>query len=327
LPAYAAGIAPNDAIAPAITTLASGIWTTRFSPVCPCVGATTTRAVSHAASRTVCDTGRVVSSSKSAARAGSRCEYAATFGGASDSVVAEPATTTTTTSTTTTTTTVPVETTSTSTTTTVPPDPFETFVANIHPDIRILDAYDEPDGDPAVFEYAITNPTYFGNPLALMVADEAQDGEWLRVQIPVRPNGTEAWIHAADAEITSHRFRAEVNLTARAVTVWDGPDVVVETTAVIGKQATPTPLGSFFVNDLIEKWDTSAYGPYIRSLSGFSEAIETFRGGIPVIAIHGTNRPDLMGGAHPNGCIRIPNDVIQALAETVPIGTPVDIVA
>ncbi|MDW3219070.1 MAG: L,D-transpeptidase [Acidimicrobiales bacterium] len=237
-------------------------------------------------------------------------------------------TSTSTTTTTTTTSTVPPTTTAAPvTTSTVPADPYETFVANIREEVTILDAYETPDGEPAVFEFAVGNPTYFGNQLALMITDRTDDGEWLKVQIPVRPNGTEAWIRAADAEITSHRFRAEVNLTARAVTVWDGADLVVETTAVIGKEATPTPLGSFFVNDLIEKWDTSAYGPYILSLSGFSEAMDTFGGGVPVIAIHGTNRPDLMGGAHSNGCIRIPNDVVRVLADTVPIGTPVDIVA
>ena len=111
------------------------------------------------------------------------------------------------------------------------------------------------------------------------------------------------------------------------MTVWDGPAVVVETTAVIGSPSTPTPLGSFFVNDFIEKYEGSAYGPHILSLSGFSEALETFGGGIPVIAIHGTNRPELMGGAHSNGCIRIPNEVVEVLADTVPVGTPVDIVA
>lgn len=249
---------------------------------------------------------------------------------AEESVAASTTTTSTTTSTTTTTTTstVPATTTApTVTTSTIPPDPYETFVATIREEVTLLDAYEEPDGEPAVFEFAISNPTYFGNELALMITDRTDDGEWLKVQVPIRPNGTEAWIPAADAVITSHRFRAEVNLTARAVTVWDGADLVVETTAVIGKESTPTPLGSFFVNDLVEKWDTSAYGPYILSLSGFSEAMETFGGGIPVIAIHGTNRPDLMGGAHSNGCIRIPNDVIRVLADTVPIGTPVDIVA
>ena len=227
----------------------------------------------------------------------------------------------------TTTTVAPTTTESTTTTTTTPVDPYETFVANIVDGVDRLAAFDEPDGEPATFEFAITKPSYFGNPLALMITDRTDDGRWLKVQIPVRPNGTEAWIRAEDADITSHRFRAEVNLTERAVTVWDGPDVVLETVAVIGKESTPTPLGSFFVNDFVEKYEGSAYGPHILSLSGFSEALETFGGGIPVIAIHGTNQPELMGGAHSNGCIRVPNDVVEVLVDTVPIGTPVDIVA
>ena len=213
------------------------------------------------------------------------------------------------------------------TTTTVPPDPYETFVANIKQQITVLEAFEDPDGEPARFEFAITNPTFFGNPLVLMITDRTNDHRWLKVQIPVRPNGTEAWIRADDADVTSHRYRAEINVTTRSVTVWNGEDLVVQTEAVVGKSSTPTPLGRFFVNDLVEKFDGSAYGPYILSLSGFSEALETFAGGIPVIAIHGTNRPDLMGGAHSNGCIRIPNDVIRVLAETVPMGTPVDILA
>lgn len=211
--------------------------------------------------------------------------------------------------------------------TTVALDPYETFVAHINDDVTVLEAFDAPDGDPAELEFSITNPTFFGNPLALMVTDRSDDGDWLRVQIPVRPNGTEAWIRAADAEQVSHRYRAQIRLGDRALTVWDGDSVVVETVTVIGKPASPTPLGSFFVNDFVEKWEGSAYGPHILSLSAFSEAMETFAGGVPVIAIHGTNRPDLMGGAHSNGCIRVPNEIVTLLADTVPIGTPVDIVA
>lgn len=211
--------------------------------------------------------------------------------------------------------------------TTVPVDPDETLVADIRDEVSVLSTFVEPDGEPAVFEYEITNPTYFDNRLTLMVTDRTDDGRWLRVQVPVRPNGSEAWIRAEDAEVRTHRYRAEVDLTERAVTVWNGDEVVASTGAVIGKDTTPTPVGRFFVNDLVEKWDGSAYGPYILSLSGFSEALETFNGGVPVIAIHGTNRPDLLGGAHSNGCIRIPNDVVELLASTVPMGTPVDIVA
>ncbi|MEZ5165067.1 MAG: L,D-transpeptidase [Acidimicrobiales bacterium] len=132
---------------------------------------------------------------------------------------------------------------------------------------------------------------------------------------------------AEDATITSHRFRALVDLSARKVTVWDGEQVVVESPAVIGGKSTPTPPGRFFVNDVIDKPEGSVYGPHILSLSGFSEAMETFAGGVPVIAIHGTNHPELMGSASSNGCVRVPNEIVDHLADLVPIGTPVDIVA
>lgn len=203
----------------------------------------------------------------------------------------------------------------------------ETLVATVKSEVSVLTTFDEPDGEPVEFEYELTNPTYFDNDLVLMVTDQSPDERWLKVQVPVRPNGTEAWIRSADVTLDTHSYRARVDLSDRSVTVWDGAEVVASTEAVVGAELSPTPLGSFYVNELVTKWDGSAYGPYILSLSGFSEALETFNGGIPVIAIHGTNRPELIGGAHSNGCIRIPNDVVGVLAETVPMGTPVDIVA
>ena len=255
---------------------------------------------------------------------------AACGSGGDDDVVASE-TTSTAVTTTTTTTAAPATTTTTeppTTTSTVrPPDLHETFVAAIKPEVELLFPLDEPDGEEIELEFAVTNPTFFDNELVLMIVDRTPDGEWLKVQVPVRPNGTEGWIPAEQAEISSHFIRAEVNLTDRSVKVWDNEDLIAETGAVIGAPASPTPLGRFFVNDLVEKWEGSAYGPYILSLSGFSEAMETFGGGIPVIAIHGTNKPGLIGGAHSNGCIRIPNDIITFLAENVPMGTPVDIVA
>jgi len=160
-----------------------------------------------------------------------------------------------------------------------------------------------------------------------MVIDRIPVDQWLKVQIPVRPNGTEAWSSGNDAILRTNRFHAQIDLSNRSVEVWNGDVLVVETGAVIGKDRTPTPLGRFFVNDLVEKWDSSAYGPYILSLSAFSEALDSFAGGVPVIAIHGTNNPGLIGGAFSNGCIRIPNEAIRVLAANVPMGTPVDIVA
>ena len=213
-------------------------------------------------------------------------------------------------------------------TTTLPTTPPESVVATVRPEIDAIWPTTEPGGGEYVeLEYPVTNPTYFGNPLTLMVTDRTPDGEWIKVQIPIRPNGTEGWIPARDVDLSSHFVRIEVALSERSVRVWDGETLIAETSAVIGADVTPTPLGTFFVNDLVERFEGSSYGPYILSLSAFSEALETYGGGVPVIAIHGTNRPELIGGAHSAGCIRIENDMIRFLAEVVPMGTPVTISA
>ena len=63
------------------------------------------------------------------------------------------------------------------------------------------------------------------------------------------------------------------------------------------------------------------------SVAAFSDVLQSFDGGPGQIAIHGTNRPDLIGKFVSNGCIRLNNDDITALQPLVPVGTPVQIVA
>ena len=181
-----------------------------------------------------------------------------------------------------------------------------------------LVAYDEMTG------WGISNPTYFGSPLKLRVVQRSDDGEWLRVQLPVRPNHTTGWIPASQATLSSTSMSVRVDLTTKTMHVWDGSTLVLETQTTIGAPGTPTPLGTFFVNDHVA--GSGSYGPHILSLSAYSESLETFNGGVPVIAIHGTNRPDLIDGAHSNGCVRVTNDIVTQLKGMLPVGTPVQIV-
>lgn len=231
-----------------------------------------------------------------------------------------------------TTTTVPPSTTFTtfppSTTSTIPPDPFRTWVATAKPEITHLIAYDTPDGLPLALEFTVPNPHQFGGPLTLMVTEGQPGDEWVRVQLPMRPNRQEGWIRTVGYELAGTRVRAEVDLTARSVTVYDGEKVIAETAAVIGADATPTPLGTFSIAAIRPNPPEETFlGPWALALSAFSEVHETFGGGIPVIAIHGTSRPDQVGEALSNGCIRIPNEIVTFLAENVPLGAPVTIVA
>ena len=209
-------------------------------------------------------------------------------------------------------------------TTTIAPDPFRTWIATAHDDVPHLVAYDEPNGTPIGLPFLVPNPHQFGGPLTLMVTDGQPGDDWLRVQLPIRPNGQEAWIDASDYDVGQTRVRAVVTLSEHHVAVYDGDELIAETEAVIGAESTPTPLGTFYVAAKRRNPEAEYYvGPWALVLSGFSEALETFSGGLPVIAIHGTHRPEQVGQSRSNGCIRVPNDVIEFLAETVPVGAPV----
>ena len=148
---------------------------------------------------------------------------------------------------------------------------------------------------------------------------------WYRVQLPVRPNGTEAWIHANTVRRYAVDFRIVVDLSERQITVYRDGDVVVRTRTAIGRPETPTPTGSFYVNQRLLAADpTGPWGPGGIGISAFSPTLVNWPQGGP-IAIHGTNRPESIGQVTSNGCLRIDNVVLKRLIHTVPEGTPVRI--
>lgn len=172
------------------------------------------------------------------------------------------------------------------------------------------------------------NPTQFGGARTFLVVDDTSSDTHVKVSLPVMPNGQEGWIPRDEVDLSLVEHRAEVDLSDATVTVWAGDELVVTTRAVTGRPSAPTPVGRFYVRDIIAQPDPAGgYGPFILALSGFSEVLETFEGGLPALALHGTDRPDQIGSALSSGCLRVPNDIITTLAETVPLGTPVTIVA
>lgn len=172
--------------------------------------------------------------------------------------------------------------------------------------------------------WTFSNPSGWNDHLTFTVTE--QHGDWLKVLLPVRPNGTEGWIRATEVALSTTQFHVHIAVAARTLTVFNGDAQVLSTAVVVGKDATPTPRGRFYVTDGVEKHSGSSYGPWILPLSGFSQALDEFGGGAPVIAIHGTNHPELAGTASSNGCIRVPgDDTITQMHDQLPQGTPVDI--
>jgi len=198
-------------------------------------------------------------------------------------------------------------------------------VATARDHVTSLQPSIEPDGELFAMPWLQPNPHQFGTPLTLQITEGQPGDEWVKVQLPIRPNEQEAWVSTEDYDISAVFFRAEVNLTTQVVTVWENGEVIAQTDAVVGGANTPTPFGSFYVAAAVDDY----FGEPALVLSSFSEALDTFDGGLPVIAIHrtfsdGQESQDHVGS---NGCVRIPPSTLRFLAETVPLGTPVDVVS
>jgi lipoprotein-anchoring transpeptidase ErfK/SrfK len=172
----------------------------------------------------------------------------------------------------------------------------------------------------------LSNPNEDGAPRVFLV--KSQQADWLEVMVPVRPNGTRGWIRAADVTLTQHSWRALVEVSANRLTVWNGKDIFLQESVAVGTGGTPTPTGDYYITELLKPDDPGgAYGPFAFGLSAFSEVLKSFAGGPGVIGLHGTNNSSSIGRAVSHGCIRLTNPSITKLAENMPVGTPISIVA
>ena len=166
-------------------------------------------------------------------------------------------------------------------------------------------------------------------PLRMLVVEERDD--WLKVLLPVRPNGSSGWVRRSVVDLESHDFRMVVELGEHRITVWKGHEVVLQEPVGVGASGrTPTTQGLFYTTELFEvdPSQQGAYGPYAFALSGFSEVHYSFgAGGTGVLGIHGTSDPSGLGRDVSNGCIRMSNAGITKLANLLPLGVPVEIKA
>jgi hypothetical protein len=166
-----------------------------------------------------------------------------------------------------------------------------------------------------------------GGPQVLAVIGRVVDGScrtaWLHVQIPVRPNGANGYVHPFALHVTSVRTRIVVEVAKRRLSFIRAGHVVLRAPVAVGTHATPTPKGRFFVKEtLYARNPHGAFGPGALGLSSYSPVLIHWAEGGP-IGIHGTNEPWSIGRAASNGCIRLHNALAERLLRIVPLGTPV----
>lgn len=199
------------------------------------------------------------------------------------------------------------------------PIPAASAVAVVDDEVAV---HASPDGEVLT---AIAATTPLGTQRVLRVTEASEDGQWLRVLVPARPNNTDGWVAAEDVRVQAVRHHITVDLGDRELTLFEDGVEVMTATVGVGTPENPTPTGTFFLTDKLSTDADGAYGPYAFGVSAWSETLSEFAGGDGQIGLHGTDRPELLGDAVSHGCIRVANNVIEALATELPLGVPVDI--
>lgn len=168
-------------------------------------------------------------------------------------------------------------------------------------------------------------------PQVLLVLRSAwrEGREWLRVLLPIRPDGSAGWIPRNDVLLSRTPYWVTVDKRRREVRVYRGGALIRSFQAVIGKPATPTPEGLAAVYEIDRQPEPNGFlGTWALPLTILSHALLSFGGGPGRIAIHGRGGESLrdpLGSARSHGCVRIDNNDVNWLAHTIRQGTPVQI--
>jgi lipoprotein-anchoring transpeptidase ErfK/SrfK len=181
----------------------------------------------------------------------------------------------------------------------------------VHP-VRETPVYDAPDGR----AIARMESTQFGNTWLPVIAEESG---WVQVLLPSRPDASTGWLRADDVERAKTPYVIKVHLGAKRLQLLRDDEVLGDWPVGIGVDATPTPTGRTFLLGAFSD-PKQTYSPVILPLGTHSPTLDTFGGGPGTVAMHTWPDESVFGTAVSNGCIRVPADALDQLAE-VPLGS------
>jgi lipoprotein-anchoring transpeptidase ErfK/SrfK len=188
--------------------------------------------------------------------------------------------------------------------------------------------YEDPSSDGAI---AAVFPAKlpWGSPTSFLVREAYRDAAgrtWFEVFLPRRPNGSTGWVRGEQVRPRPMRHQVDVDLSSKTAGLLRDGGTVRSWPVGIGRQATPTPTGSFYITVKLRPPQISAvYGAWALGISGYSDVLDQFGTGDGQIALHGTTDPGDLGREVSSGCIRLDNGAITHLARILPLGTPVTV--
>jgi lipoprotein-anchoring transpeptidase ErfK/SrfK len=164
-------------------------------------------------------------------------------------------------------------------------------------------------------------------PTTLLVLGEAKDAKglrWLKLSMPMRPNGRTGWVKAAAVQARPVRRSIVIDLSLRKLRVLERGKTRFATRVAVGRRGMETPTGSFYLTAAFKPTERFL-GAFAFETSAYSKLSEWPGGG--VVGLHGTSMPWLLGQAVSHGCVRMSNAAALVLKRLTPAGTPLRIVA
>jgi lipoprotein-anchoring transpeptidase ErfK/SrfK len=145
------------------------------------------------------------------------------------------------------------------------------------------------------------------------------------VRLAILPNNSTGWVlWGALSDTTSVNTYLVVDRELLVATLYRKTVPVFRTRIGAGKPYWPTPVGDFYVREIMTGYHDPFYGPVAFGTSARSSVLTDWPGG-GVVGIHGTSLPWLLPGHVSHGCIRMLNPAILRLRRLMPLGTPVAI--
>jgi lipoprotein-anchoring transpeptidase ErfK/SrfK len=156
------------------------------------------------------------------------------------------------------------------------------------------------------------------------------NGAWVEIQLDTRPNGSTAWVPRSGVNLALTGYRIVVSVSQRRLTLFRNGQQVYTSLVGVGAPQWATPMGVTFVDAIVAtpKSQLYIYGPTVLILGTHSNVFTDFDGGDGTVAIHGypSDPGSTDGAAVSHGCIRASPTTITSI-QTVPLGSPVDVVA
>lgn len=196
--------------------------------------------------------------------------------------------------------------------------------------ILIGTAVRERPGSQSTRWYARTRTKWSGIGQRLMVlASRRVRGKlWLKVRLPIRPNGSKGWIPRDRVQLARSPHYLVIDRSRRMLTIYRNGRRARSFSVVVGAPSTPTPLGLFAIQDRARQPNPGGFlGPWAVPLTAHSEQLRRYDGGPGLVALHGragASLRDPLGSARSHGCVRMGNGRIAGITRLM-LGTAVRI--